>query len=522
MSGAGLRWPALVQPYRDRLEEWFGSPEKLYASFDEKEDLLALLKISDSTLQASTQEMLSDALLEWRDDNVSAVISGRRESRRRLHECLPGAKCAQLSLQEHYYNQITLQNPLALLPVLRKRKLATDRAVDRGARATEEAKLKQEYALRLAGVIQDAQLPVCKVLAGVSDAEEAWLRLFGTRRAKTLRNRFRAWDTFREWLVFSRGRSYPQGVANVLDYANERYREGCGKTVLDSMQASLSVLESVGRVPASQQISQDPTWQAQLKSYTADLIGSAPAEQPASMLTVAIVISLEIFVCTAGEPGYLRALGFVCLIMIWGSLRADDVQGLLPQTMDLDERGFSVDLARSKTTGPDKRTRAVKVFVDRSVSLTGHDWLKAGHRLWKGYDFARDYLVMKAGDGFAEPLEKPVSASTVALYFRKVLSELKTPKREGRTWKANDQRLLLPGYTSSHFTGHSARSFLSSVGAAIGGDPRELDYLGRWKVGGEGSATYIRTSRQIAHSLHTHIACALVTGQPSRWMPSRH
>ena len=63
----------------------------------------------------------------WRDDNVSAVTSGRRKSRRRLHECLPEAKCAQLSLQEHY-NQITLQNPLALLPVLRKRKLATDRA----------------------------------------------------------------------------------------------------------------------------------------------------------------------------------------------------------------------------------------------------------------------------------------------------------------------------------------------------------------------------------------------------------
>ena len=201
------------------------------------------------------------------------------------------------------------------------------------------------------------------------------------------------------------------------------------------------------------------------------------------MLTVAIVTSLEIFICAAGEPRYLRALGFVCLIMIWGSLRADDVQGLLRQTMEPDERGFrfSIDLARSKTTGPDKRTRTVKVFVDRSVSLTGHDWLKAGHQLWKGYDFERDYLVMKAGDGFAEPLEKPVPASTVALYFRKVLSELKTPKREGRTWKANDQRLLLQGYTSSHFTGHSARSFLSSVGAAIGGDPRELDYLGRWE-----------------------------------------
>ncbi|CAE7486071.1 unnamed protein product [Symbiodinium sp. CCMP2592] len=517
MSGTGLGWPALVPPYRNRLEEWFSTPEKLFASFDTREELVSLLRACDNTLLESSLQLIADALLEWHADNARTVASGRREARRRLTECLPSVPGTGLSLHEHY-NQIALQSPLALLPVLRKRKLATDRVVDRGARATEEIRLRQEYALRLAAIMQEAQLPVCKVLAGVSNAEEAWPRLFGTRRSKTLRNRFRAWDKFREWLLYSRGRSYPEGVADVLDYANERFQEGCGKTVLESLQASLSVIEGVGRVPSTQQISQDPTWQAQLKSYTADLISAAPPEQPASMLTVAIVLACEIFVCTPGEPSYLRALGFVCLLMVWGSLRADDVQGLLPQTMLLDERGLSIDLARSKTTGPDKRTHTVKVFVERSISLTGHDWLKAGYALWKDFDFERDYLVLKANEGFTEPLEKSVPSSTVALYFRKVLSELKTPKREGRTWKANDQRPLLPGYTSSHFTGHSARNFLSSVGAAIDVDPRELDYLGRWKVGGEGSATYIRTSRQVVHRLQSHIACSLVTGQPKHYI----
>ncbi|CAE7840724.1 unnamed protein product [Symbiodinium sp. CCMP2592] len=517
MSGTGLGWPALVPPYRNRLEEWFSTPEKLHASFDTREELVSLLRACDNTLLESSLQLIADALLEWHADNARTVASGRRESRRRLTECLPSVPGTGLSLHEHY-NQIALQSPLALLPVLRKRKLATDRVVDRGARATEEIRLRQEYALRLAAIMQEAQLPVCKVLAGVSNAEEAWPRLFGTRRSKTLRNRFRAWDKFREWLLYSRGRSYPEGVADVLDYANERFQEGCGKTVLESLQASLSVIEGVGRVPSTQQISQDPTWQAQLKSYTADLVSAAPPEQPASMLTVAIVLACEIFVCTPGEPSYLRALGFVCLLMVWGSLRADDVQGLLPQTMLLDERGLSIDLARSKTTGPDKRTHTVKVFVERSISLTGHDWLKVGYALWKDFDFERDYLVLKANEGFTEPLEKSVPSSTVALYFRKVLSELKTPKREGRTWKANDQRPLLPGYTSSHFTGHSARNFLSSVGAAIDVDPRELDYLGRWKVGGEGSATYIRTSRQVVHRLQSHIACSLVTGQPKHYI----
>jgi len=517
MSGTGLSWPALVQPYRSRLGEWFGTPEKLHASFDTKGELVHLLASCDHTLSESTRDMIADALLEWQRDTLSIVLNGRREARRRLTESLSGSGSSQISLQQHY-NQITLQSPLALLPALRKRKLAVERAVDRGARATEEARLKKEYSLRLAADIQEAKLPVCKVLAGVSDAEEAWARLFGTRRSKTLRNRYRSWDKFREWLIFSRGRFYPEGVADVLDFAAERFREGCGKTVLDSFQAALSVVETVGRVPESCQISQDPTWQAQLKSYTADLKSAAPPEQPASMFTTAILVSLEIFICTRGLPAYLRALGFVCLLMVWGSLRADDVQGLLPQTMTLDERGLSIELARSKTTGPDKRTHTVKVFVERHVSLTGHDWLKCGFDLWRNYDFQRDYLVMKASEDFTEPVERQVTSATVALYVRKVLSDLKTPKREGGAWKTNDQRPLLPGFLASHFTGHSARNYLSSVGAAIGEDPRELDYLGRWKVGGEGSAAYVRTSRQVVHRLQLHIARALVMGQPKHYV----
>ena len=197
MSGTGLSWPALVQPYRDRLEEWFGTPQKLHASFDSAEELVALLAVCDDTLSPLTRGMIADAIVEWQSDTKSAVASARREAKRRLSETLPCDRSAGLSLQQHY-NQIASQSPLALLPALRKRKLAVDRTIDRGARATEEARLRKEYALRLAAVFQEADLPVCKILAGVSDAEEAWPRLFGTRRAKTLRNRHRSWEKFRE------------------------------------------------------------------------------------------------------------------------------------------------------------------------------------------------------------------------------------------------------------------------------------------------------------------------------------
>ncbi|CAE6914886.1 PARP6, partial [Symbiodinium sp. CCMP2456] len=319
--GTGLAWPALVQPYRDNVAKWFGTPECLYGSFDSKAELLVLIANMDASLSERSRNLIADALVEWQKECHGAVRAARRDAKRRITECLPGSDASTSSLQEHY-NKLASQNPLALLPTLKKRK--------------------------------EADLPVCKIIEGVVDSDEA----------------------------------------------------------------ALSVIETVGRVPDSEQLSQDPTWQAQLKSYTADLVAAAPPEQPASMFTVAILVSLELLVCLAAAPQYLRALAFICLLSVWSSLRADDIQGLLPQTMHLDERGLSIDLARSKTTGPDKRVKSIKIFVDRQISLTGQDWLQ-------------------------------------------VLSELGTPKFEAGEWKLNMQR-----------------NFLSSVGAAIEIDPRELDYLG--------------------------------------------
>ena len=143
MNGTGLSWPALVQPYRDRLEEWFGTPQKLHASFDSAEELVALLAANDNTLSALTRGMIADAIMEWQEDTKSTVANARREAKRRLSETFPCNRSAELSLQQHY-NQIASQSPLALLPALRKRKLAVDRTIDRGARATEEARLKKE------------------------------------------------------------------------------------------------------------------------------------------------------------------------------------------------------------------------------------------------------------------------------------------------------------------------------------------------------------------------------------------
>ena len=79
--------------------------------------------------------------------------------------------------------------------------------------------------------------------------------IFGNRRSKTLRNRYRSWRAFEKWLTVIYGKTWPTSIAQLMAYINQRVEEGCGKTVLGSFQAALSVLEITGRVDEGSMLS---------------------------------------------------------------------------------------------------------------------------------------------------------------------------------------------------------------------------------------------------------------------------
>ena len=208
----------------------------------------------------------------------------------------------------------------------------------------------EKYAVLLAGDIREADLPVVKHLSGVMDAD-VWLKVFGRRRSRTLRNRYKDWTKFRRWLEVTHGRTWPAGIADLIDYSKERLSEGCGKTVLDAFQASLAVLEQVGRVSEPDMLSRDPTWISYLAATTADLKAAAPPVRQAPMITVATIAAPESHVISSDEPAYLRGMAWIALLMVYCSLRTDDVQGMLPNSCVLSNLGFKAVLGRTKTRG---------------------------------------------------------------------------------------------------------------------------------------------------------------------------
>ena len=238
-----MEWPPWQGQEVARLKELYGKPAVLRAAIDDQKDAVSLTESLFPGVPESAVKARADALFQWFTRTERAAKVARRETLTQMWETLPGEhEPRDLPAQ---FDESTKQNPLVLLEGLARRKRALKSDVDPSQRAEEERQAREKYAALLSGVITKAKLPVVQYLLGVSDSDAVWTRLFGTRRSRTLRNRYKSWDAYAKWLETTYGKAWPTKLAHILDYAVERYNEGCGKTVLDSFQASLSVLEQV-------------------------------------------------------------------------------------------------------------------------------------------------------------------------------------------------------------------------------------------------------------------------------------
>ena len=176
-------------------------------------------------------------------------------------------------------------------------------------------------------IIEEAGLPVTYQIAAMDNPEKGWRRiLFGSRRAKTLRNRFRAWVRFRSWLVSAANRTWPRGIQDLVNYVEEGMSFGCARTMPGELQAALVVLETAGRIAEPDQLSRDPTWLAHLQSWKSDLDGQKVSRGSAKPYSVAILIALELLVVDTDEQFYKRLIAWTMLMSVWACMRVDDVQ----------------------------------------------------------------------------------------------------------------------------------------------------------------------------------------------------
>ena len=505
-----LEWPQVGQDILLGIQRHFASPLQFDAAFDD--DLGAAELIQSIFPDMVPEDIMNHVavVMVWKENSSRFCKRARLEV---VSHAMYVPLHAAGDTVQNVFKQLTQTNVLTLIESHAKKRQRVYR-LEAETRAKRSDVERKKYSLLLAQVIIDAELPVVALIQTLDNPEQGWLHLFGTRRCNTLKNRFKAWRPFAVWLELHHGRKFPVQLKDIVDYLQHRVDEGCGKSVPESFHISLSLLEHLGCIPEGERLSNEEIWRSHVKAWTAEVAADSPPTKPAEMYTVAMLISLELMVADDSQQLFSRALAWVVLVMIWGSMRCDDMQSALPHRSTLSNFGLRMVLGRTKTSGPDKIQKEVSAHVYRTVSLTGEDWLAIGYRIWDAepFNFRRDYFVMEPTADWTSARRRFVSPSGLSSLISKLLSDLLVPRRVIGGWVANTGSLLLPDGLEGHFTGHSPRKFLTSVAAAIGFHRDQRAYLGRWAMGMVASEEYVRTSRQVVYTIQKAVNRSIVAG----------
>ena len=375
---------------------------------------------------------------------------------------------------------------------------------------------KEKWGLALVKYIKAARLPVAERMEALGADTKAWLRLFGGRRGKSLRNRAREWGTFSDWLQATHGEMWPGNVGRVLRYLEERHElKPIGKSVPKSLLASFSLLETVGQVTPDGRFSTDPILVETVKSWTSDLEAGNLSVKQAPLYTVAIMLSLELLVCATSQALGLRFVAFCDLLMIWATLRADDLQHIDLKSVKLSQLGLKFCLRKTKTSGPGRKVGELFAYISRSSGLSGFDWLSEGMRLLSNDElsWARDYFCPALSDAWEVTRKGVLDAGGLAILIRKMLGCLREPIVKSGAW-ATSRNLLVPDTLRTYWSGHSARHTLPCIAAALGVEKDRRDFLGRWCYAQHGSQDYVLTSRQVVHGIQNLVSKTILEGSP--------
>lgn len=256
-------WPPAEDEVLLHLKRVYRTPLVLQAAFDSFEECCALISDAFPDLIHETVRDQAAILMEWQ---LMGASEFKRQRLSTVGDCLYRlSSVAGPSLQESF-SSITRTNPLALLEMVAKRRHKKFRGDPPDARAQRFETDRKKYSLLLAGVIKSAGLPIVRLMESLEDRDASWIHLFGARRGNTLKNRYKSWKPFADWLELHRHYTFPSDVKDLIDYMQHRVDNGCGHTVPQGLSSALNLLEVLGRVPEDEQLSRDPLWLGHVKS----------------------------------------------------------------------------------------------------------------------------------------------------------------------------------------------------------------------------------------------------------------
>ena len=510
-------WSSLEQSgfqFLGELKGHFLTPWHVACAVDSLDDTTLLVRQLKSGLLESEEKREAKCLWQWLIDNAGLLkrVQARLLAKsQRVEAFVRKPPSASSIYDQQVSGSIELQKQVSKS---QHRWLANGN----GTPVEAEKAAKKFWGTVLVQIMLEAGLPISNMKADTEEQRASYaLRALGSRRSKTLRNRARTWKKTREWMLRVKNRPFPKDAGDVVDYMTFLEQDVGTKSCIGDFMAALSVLEDAGQVPTNQQLCKNRLVVASAQSFGAEVLEGKTAKTQAPPLTVAMLLSLEMYVVSSSNPKYARFLAWTCLVTVWACMRISDLQGMDVSRIQLFSSGLKGFLVRTKTTGPDKKVLEVPFFIRRDANLTGHDWLARGYDILQSFgQLERCFLVWQASDDMQEPVYKYARPEVISSYFRLIWQKLQTPFRKmgENKWKLAGGTFLVGHSCFLFWTGHSMRHVLPTISAVFGESKERRNYLGRWNVNSQQSSDYVHTCRQIVHDVQGLVCDKLSGGAP--------
>ena len=418
-----LAWDAVAgidQTLCNRLQRSFRDPCTLVlACFDEGSTTDLVEDALQGQFPPEKRRRLASSLFSW-SQSVESKVRNELSFRARSLSGLATRVVPPKPDVGAEFDALVSRNPQVgvriLEQALRQRRLGAATS-----RTTKEEISRKKWILELASIIREAGLPAAARIDTMSNPEAAWIRAFGSRRAKTLKNRVLAWRKLGAWLQVTYSMNWPSKAEFVLQYLEERHETSpLGKTVPGGILSTLGLLEVVGQVEPSERLSEDTLLVEGIRSWKVELEQEAAPVKQAPMFPIIVLLACELVVCNTSASMWSRFYSFVILLQVWATLRVDDLQNISPSSVTLSQLGLKMTLDRTKTSGAGKHVGKLQAFVMRGISLSGFDWVGYGYRLL-GTDsikFERDFFCLRFGEDAETPCREFIDCEEVSLNSR--------------------------------------------------------------------------------------------------------
>jgi hypothetical protein len=380
-------------------------------------------------------------------------------------------------------------------PTSLERRLAS--TVGPKARQDLEEKEKGKWARRLHSLVVSACLPTSQRLGLLNSDDEIRRKCARGIRASTLRSRVRAAEKISKWSQLSKGVDWLRDEEDFENYLTDLLLENRARSVFEEARLGFMMVETVGGVPESSQLSRKAT----IKALVKDLIterskGVMKEKKQAPQLPAIFVLKLETMIGDLSVPVFKRGYAFLKLVALWTGLRSDDQTWIVPQSMVLGEFGLEFALRQTKTTGPDKKIQVLRAFVSRGAWVHNRDWLATGLGIWEVADPNRDAFVLLPESGLEGFSDRAASYLDMAAMTRALVLDFEHDSSDDIEEEVLGP-LLATTAAATFWTEHSWRATFATWASALQVPKEVYEMIGRWKAeSGDSASGYVRTMRR--------------------------